>query len=114
MSTAGLINKYVWFVTTIYNRGPISRADIQRRFQTHFGLDCELDERAFHRYTDAVEERNKLLLMYNPKLEWARDETREFIKIISFVNAKFDTIFEECGIICREREQTTVCQIIPC
>lgn len=56
MSTAGLINKYVWFVTTIYNRGPISLADIQRHFQLHFGLDRELDERTFHRYTDAVEE----------------------------------------------------------
>lgn len=52
--------------------------------------------------------------MYNPKLEWAKAEAREFIKIISFVNAELDTIFEECGIVCREREQMTVCQIIPC
>ena len=31
MSTAGLINRNVWFVTTIYNRGPISLEEIQRR-----------------------------------------------------------------------------------
>ena len=53
MSTAGLLNKYVWFVSTIYNRGPISLADIQRRFRNQFGE--ELSERQFHRYTDAVE-----------------------------------------------------------
>ena len=28
MSTAGLINRYVWFVTTIYNRGPITLEEI--------------------------------------------------------------------------------------
>lgn len=37
MSTAGLINRYVWFVTTIYNRGPITLEEIQRRFESHFG-----------------------------------------------------------------------------
>ena len=37
MSTAGLINRYVWFVTTIYNRGPISLEDIQRRYESRFG-----------------------------------------------------------------------------
>ena len=37
MSTAGLINRYVFFVTTIYNRGPISLEEIQRRFESHFG-----------------------------------------------------------------------------
>ena len=55
MSTAGLINRYVWFVTTIYNRGPISLADLQHRFESHFGRGEELSERQFHRYTDAVE-----------------------------------------------------------
>ena len=56
MSTAGLINRYVWFVTTIYNRGPISLEEIQHRFESHFGRGEELSERQFHRYTDAVEE----------------------------------------------------------
>ena len=55
MSTAGLINRYVWFVTTIYNRGPISLEEIQRRYESHFGRGEELSERQFHRYTDAVE-----------------------------------------------------------
>lgn len=53
MSTAGLIKKYVWFVSTVHNRGPISLADIQSRFRNQFGE--ELSERQFHRYTDAVE-----------------------------------------------------------
>ncbi len=56
MSTAGLLNRYVWFVTTIYNRGPISLADIQHRFESHFGRGEELGERTFHRYKDAVME----------------------------------------------------------
>ena len=56
MSTAGLINRYVFFVTTIYNRGPISLEDIQRRYESRFGRGEELSERQFHRYTDAVEE----------------------------------------------------------
>ena len=56
MSTAGLINRYVWFVTTIYNRGPITLEEIQRRYESHFGRGEELSERQFHRYTDAVEE----------------------------------------------------------
>ena len=54
MSTAGLLNRYVWFVTTIYNRGPISLADIQHRFKLHFGRGEELGERTFHRYKEAV------------------------------------------------------------
>ena len=56
MSVAGLINRYVWFITTIYNRGPISLAELQTRFEAHFGRGEELGERTFHRYTDAVEE----------------------------------------------------------
>lgn len=56
MSTAGLINRYVWFVTTIYNRGPISLEEIQHRYELHFGRGEQLSERQFHRYTDAVEE----------------------------------------------------------
>ena len=56
MSTAGLINRYVWFVTTIYNRGPISLADLQRRYESQFGRGEELGERTFHRYKDAVME----------------------------------------------------------
>ena len=65
MSTAGLINRYVWFVTTIYNRGPISLEDIQRRFESHFGLGEELSERQFHRYTDAVEELFDIEIKYS-------------------------------------------------
>ena len=49
MSTAGLINRYVWFVTTIYNRGPITLEEIQRRFESHFGRGEELSERQFNR-----------------------------------------------------------------
>ncbi len=56
MSTAGLINRYVWFVTTIYNRGPISLADLQYRYESHFGRGEELGERTFHRYKEAVME----------------------------------------------------------
>ena len=56
MSTAGLINRYVWFVTTIYNRGPITLEEIQHRYESRFGRGEELSERQFHRYTDAVEE----------------------------------------------------------
>ena len=42
MSTAGLLNKYVWFVSTIYNRGPITLAELQHRFESHFGRGEEL------------------------------------------------------------------------
>ena len=56
MSTAGLLNRYVWFVTTIYNRGPISLVELQRRFESHFGRGEELGERTFHRYKEAVME----------------------------------------------------------
>ncbi len=65
MSTAGLINRYVWFVTTIYNRGPISLADLQHRFEMHFGRGEELSERQFHRYTDAVEELFDIEIRYS-------------------------------------------------
>ncbi|MBR3678415.1 MAG: WYL domain-containing protein [Alistipes sp.] len=65
MSTAGLINRYVWFVTTIYNRGPISLEDIQHRFESHFGRGEELSERQFHRYTDAVEELFDIEIKYS-------------------------------------------------
>ena len=65
MSTAGLINRYVWFVTTIYNRGPISLADLQHRFESHFGRGEELSERQFHRYTDAVEELFDIEIKYS-------------------------------------------------
>ena len=53
MSTAGLINRYVWFVTTIYNRGPITLEEIQHRFESHFGRGEELSERQFHRYSNS-------------------------------------------------------------
>ena len=56
MSTAGLINRYIWFVTTIYNRGPISLTEIQNRFEAHFGRGEELGDRTFHRYKEAVME----------------------------------------------------------
>ena len=65
MSTAGLINRYVWFVTTIYNRGPISLEEIQHRFESHFGRGEELSERQFHRYTDAVEELFDIEIKYS-------------------------------------------------
>ena len=65
MSTAGLLNRYVWFVTTIYNRGPISLADLQHRYESHFGRGEELGERTFHRYTDAVEELFDIEIKYD-------------------------------------------------
>ena len=65
MSTAGLINRYVFFVTTIYNRGPITLEDIQRRFESRFGRGEELSERQFHRYTDAVEELFDIEIKYS-------------------------------------------------
>ena len=65
MSTAGLINRYVWFVTTIHNRGPISLADLQHRYESHFGRGEELSERQFHRYTDAVEELFDIEIKYS-------------------------------------------------
>ena len=65
MSTAGLINRYVWFVTIIYNRGPISLEDIQRRYESRFGRGEELSERQFHRYTDAVEELFDIEIKYS-------------------------------------------------
>ena len=65
MSVAGLINRYVWFVTTIYNRGPISLEEIQHRYESHFGRGEELSERQFHRYTDAVEELFDIEIKYS-------------------------------------------------
>ena len=65
MSTAGLLNRYVWFVTTIYNRGPISLADLRHRYESHFGRGEELGERTFHRYTDAVEELFDIEIKYD-------------------------------------------------
>ncbi|MBR2031538.1 MAG: WYL domain-containing protein [Alistipes sp.] len=65
MSTAGLINRYVWFVTTIYNQGPITLEEIQRRYESHFGRGEELSERQFHRYTDAVEELFDIEIKYS-------------------------------------------------
>lgn len=65
MSTAGLINRYVWFVTTIYNRGPITLEEIQHRYESHFGRGEVLSERQFHRYTDAVEELFDIEIKYS-------------------------------------------------
>ena len=65
MSAAGLLNRYVWFVSTIYNRGPISLEEIQHRFESHFGCGEELSERQFHRYTDAVEELFDIEIKYD-------------------------------------------------
>ena len=65
MSTAGLINRYVWFVSIIYNRGPFSLEEIQHRFESHFGRGEELSERQFHRYTDAVEELFDIEIKYS-------------------------------------------------
>ena len=68
MSTAGLLNRYVWFVTIIYNRGPISLAELQHRYESHFGRGEELGERTFHRYTDAVEELFDIEIKYDRAL----------------------------------------------
>ena len=65
MSTAGLLNRYVWFVTTIYNRGPITLEEMQHRYESHFGRGEELSERQFHRYTDAVEELFDIEIKYS-------------------------------------------------
>ena len=65
MSTAGLINRYMWFVTTIYNQGPITLEEIQHRYESHFGRGEELSERQFHRYTDAVEELFDIEIKYS-------------------------------------------------
>ena len=65
MSTAGLLNRYVWFVTTIYNRGPITLEEMQHRYESHFGRGEELGERTFHRYTDAVEELFDIEIKYD-------------------------------------------------
>ena len=65
MSTAGLINRYVWFVSVIYNRGPISLEEIQRRYESHFGRGEELCERTFYRYKVAVEELFDIEIKYS-------------------------------------------------
>ena len=65
MSTAGLLNRYVWLVTTIYNRGPISMEEIQHRYELHFGRGEELGERTFHRYKDAVMELFDIEIKYD-------------------------------------------------
>ena len=69
MSTAGLLNRYVWFVTTIYNRGPISLAELQHRYESHFGRGEELGERTFHRYKDAVMELFDIDIKYSRTLQ---------------------------------------------
>ena len=65
MSNAGLINRYVWFVTTIYNRGPISLEEIQHRYESHFGRKEILSERTFHRYKQAVVKLFDIDIEYN-------------------------------------------------
>ena len=65
MSNAGLINRYVWFVTTIYNRGPISLAELQHRYESHFGREEILSERTFHRYKQAVVKLFDIDIEYN-------------------------------------------------
>ena len=79
MSTAGLINRYVWFVTTIYNRGPITLEEIQHRYESHFGRGEELSERQFHRYTDAVEELFDIEIKYSRTLRGYMIADREGI-----------------------------------
>ena len=86
MSTAGLINRYVWFVTTIYNRGPISLEEIQRRYESHFGRGEELSERQFYRYTDAVEELFDIEIKYSRTLRGYMIADREGIIIWVCVN----------------------------
>ena len=65
MSNAGLINRYVWFITTIYNRGPISLEEIQHRYESHFGREEILSERTFHRYKQAVVKLFDIDIEYN-------------------------------------------------
>lgn len=69
MSTAGLLNRYVWFVTIIYNRGPISLAELQHRYESHFGRGEELGERTFHRYKEAVMELFDIDIKYSRTLQ---------------------------------------------
>ena len=69
MSTAGLLNRYVWFVTTIYNRGPISLAELQHRYESHFGCGEKLGERTFHRYKEAVMELFDIDIKYSRTLQ---------------------------------------------
>lgn len=79
MSTAGLINRYVWLVSTIYNRGPISLADLQSRFEVYFGGGENLEERTFYRYTDAIEELFDIEIKYNRMLRGYIIDNREDI-----------------------------------
>ena len=61
MSTAGLLNRYVWFVTTIYNRGPISLADLH-----HTQVEVERNEEYSifeYRLCPSFDFRQKLLSM---------------------------------------------------
>ena len=79
MSTATLLNKYVWLVTTVFNRGPISLDELCRRWNIHFGSEDELTERTFHRYTDAVEELFDIDIKYNRTLRGYVIDNREDI-----------------------------------
>ena len=61
MSIAGLINRYVWFVTTIYNRGPISLADLQ-----HTQIEVERNDKFSifeYRLCPSFDFRQKILSM---------------------------------------------------
>ena len=69
MSTATLLNKYIWLVTSIYNRGPISFKDLQIRYESQFGRGEELGERTFHRYKEAVMELFDIDIKYSRTLQ---------------------------------------------
>lgn len=101
MSTAGLINRYVWFVTTIYNRGPISLAELQQRFESHFGRGEELSERAFHRYKKAVTDLFDIDIEYNRAWRGYVIANREGLKDMGMRNWLIQTfsvnsILHEC------------------
>ena len=98
MSTAGLINRYVWFVTTIYNRGPITLEEIQHRFESHFGRGEELSERQFHRYTDAVEELFDIEIKYSRSQRGYVVADREGIDNIRYAQVADSDLFGKWNV----------------
>ena len=65
MSTATLLNKYIWAITIIHHRGPISFKDLQSRYESQFGRGEVLGERTFHRYKEAAMELFDIEIKYD-------------------------------------------------
>ena len=65
MSTATLLNKYIWAITTIHHRGPISFKDLQSRYESQFARGEVLSERTFHRYKEAAMELFDIEIKYD-------------------------------------------------